>query len=108
MSTPVQPMATCPFCDSDDVKQVVDRAVCKNCSATGPPALTSTESSAVWRKWNSRASRHQWRELEGFICDAVTSWGDHFGVETRDLIGPDKVPPVWQQVRQVLSRVLDR
>lgn len=108
MSTPVQPLVTCPFCDSSDVSQVIDRAVCRHCGATGPPALTTTDSTVVWSKWNNRRGRHQWRELESLIIDAVQSWGDHFGVETRDIVGADKAPPIWQQVRMVLSRVLDR
>ena len=108
VSRPVEGFVTCPFCDSGNVRQVVNRGVCGNCGAEGPTALMSNDASAVMRKWNMRHSRQQWRELEGFIIEAVQSWGDHFRVETRDLIGADRVPPIWQQVRAVLNRVLDR
>lgn len=107
-STPVEGFVTCPFCGSNNVRHVVNRGVCGNCGAEGPTTLMSNDASAAMKKWNRRNSRQQWRELEGFIIDAVRSWGDHFGIETRDLIGADHVPPIWQQVRAVLSRVLDR
>ena len=100
--------ATCPFCDGSNLQQVGQRIVCLGCGAEGPPALTTTDRTVVWRKWNSRKCRQQWRDLESLIIKDVHSWGDHFGVEVRDLIGPERVPPIWQQVRQVLSRLLNR
>lgn len=102
---PVDALVRCPFCGCDEPEYCGARVSCPSCGCLGP--LGFDDDVALCRRlWNRRKfdGKAEWQEI--FVAD-IHAWGDHNGIDVRDVIDVSRPLPLWQQVRQLLNRLID-